>query len=217
MPDGDIFQRSLRGTGKGWVSVFRLSAYGDSFEGLESQISKACSDNFRRIPREIIEQCLHVLISTLEAEGLVAGNQGLRRANTFLRLENDLRLIPSSAEFELVTLLKESVRSVFAANQFRVSELRSSEIPKAVGEALVSKLFDNRVSRVRNELIKASGRSINEQFELEGKLKSSMVGVGQKLMNDFCSGRKFRAPVFRRRQPRKSAAEFLNQPIQVIA
>lgn len=213
MPDGDIFQRSLRGTGRGWVALARLADHQRSFVGLGTAAGKAVSDSFRRIPVEALDQCARILLSELEPSRI---DRQLHAGIRSLRLETELRGVTVAQDgFDLVNIVKDAARTTHASLCRGDNPLTDSQTLQAFGEDLAERIFDNRVSRVRGALIAHSGRDVTTQREIETPLRCEMREVGGRLMAQFAKGKRFRAPVLTRRA-RPTAAEMVRQPIQVL-
>jgi hypothetical protein len=218
MPDGDIFQRKLRGTGRGWVTTSRLLRYGAAREVLEKSISKACADDLRRIPSDLVIAGRDILLAAMREENL--SRKGLKTSNSdpYLFLLQESRLLGKGGDFEVSTILKESLKSVFVANRNECETLSADQTSDRLGETLISNLIDRRLfSRIRDPLMLEQNRDSAKEMEWENNLRREMKYIGKKMMNDFLHGtaKKFRAPVLRRRQ-RKSAEDFLNQSLPVL-
>lgn len=213
MPDGDIFQRSLRGTGRGWVVLARLADHQRSFVGLGPAAGKAVSDSFRRIPAEALDQCAHILLAELDPSRT---DRQLHPGIRSLRLESQLRGVAVAQDaFDLVNIVKDAVRTTHASLCRGDKSPTVSQTLEALGENLAERIFDNRVSRVRGALIAHSGRNVTAQREIESPLRFEMRKVGGRLMAQFAKGKRFRAPVLARRA-RPTAADMVRQPIQIL-
>ena len=214
MPDGDIFQRSLRGTGKGWTSLARLSAFNGTFVGLEGNVSRAFFHDVRRIPTSFIGQCLETLHKAFYAEASLS-QEFTQRPDNLLILDQELRLIRSPNEFDLSNIFKDCVKFVFQTQRLNAKTISDGEISDSIGEDLICRVVDNRISRFRNELMNRSDLSASDQFVVEQKLKNEIRPAGRKFMKDFKAGKKPRSPVFRG-PSRRSTADILNQPLRVF-
>ncbi len=212
MPDGDIFQRSLRGTGRGWVVLARLADHQRDFDGLGSAASKAVADSFRRIPEQTLNQCTHILLAELDTSAW--GN--LHPTIRALRLETQLLGVAVGQDaFELVSITKDAVRATHTSLGRRDRIPTVAEALQAFGETLAERIFDNRISRVRGELMGRSGRDAASQRELELPVRYEMRKVGSRLMAQFAKGKRFRAPVLAKRI-RPTPVEMVRQQIQVL-
>ncbi len=217
MPDGDIFQRKLRGTGR-WVTVSRLLSNGSTeWATLEKSISKAYADDLGRISLDAVPSCLTFLLSAMNEEKRSRYQPGFFRSDTYLVLEQELRLFRRDCNFEILNILKDSVRSVFVSSRNECESLSDDQISDKLGETLIGRVLDERLSRIRDDLMLTQKRNLDEQMQLEKELRGKMMPIGRKMMCDFKNGKtkKFRAPIVRRAQ-KKSATDFLNQSIPVL-
>jgi len=218
MPDGDIFQRKLRGTGRGWVTTSKLLRYGATRDVLEKSISKACADDLRRIPSDLVVAGRDILLAAMREEDLSRRRFKTSNSDPYLVLQQELRLLPNNGDFQVGNIVKESLKSVFVANRSECASLSDDQISERLGETLISNLIDGRLfSRIRDPFMVEQNRDSAQEMAWEDNVRQEMMPIGKKMMNEFLNGKekKFRAPVLRRRK-RKSAADFLNQSLPVL-
>ena len=218
MPDGDIFQRKLRGTGRGWVVTSNLLRYGAPIDDLERSISKACADDLRRISSDQVIAKLDILWAAMQAEAARKQGQDAFSRDSYLFLIQELRLQGRSGDFEVATILDNAVKSVFVAKKNECESLSLNQLSESLGEILISNLVEKRLfSRIRDPFMLEQNRDPEQEMAWESKMRNEIMPIGKKMMSQFLNGkaRKFRAPVLARR-PRKPTSEFLSQNLPVL-
>lgn len=218
MPDGDRFMRKLKGTGNGWGVAYRLAA-SDDLVHLPNKVVKACADNLRRIEPDLIFRTVSAVCDAFEREKWSRESNLLSAVEVSLKLDNDLRSISGSSDYDLIDLLKKSAQSVFNANRNDYVAISSDQIAERLGNTLIIEIMDSRfLSRVRDGIMEQQGRDVGEQIMWEQDLRAQVLPKAGKMVKNFFKGdktKKFRAPADKR--PTKTTFEILKQKMPVLS
>lgn len=200
MPDGDRFYRHLRGTGKGWVSISRMFCNNSDILLLKDKVLKAVSDNLRRIETQSVEKGIAILHSAFDEEKWQKQGLSLSGVDNFSRLERSLGFAKLQGDFYLTKILENSIKKVFIANKNSASTISKEVINEKLGQTLAVEITDARLSCVRDEIMKETGRSYTEQIKWEKHLQREISEPAKKLVKGFANSKikKFRSPVTRR-------------------
>src|SRR5258708_28031132 len=158
MPDGDVFQRRLRGTGRGWQAIVRLlNSHPDRLD-LDQKISQAFAKNLRELPPAFIRNVVGVLLDAVSSERrhLSLGTN----TDTFLDFCYALRLENGGNAFEIATIAKESAQAFFLANRERCRMLTEQNIVEGFADRLAEKLIDSRFNRNHDVLLVNTGPDV---------------------------------------------------------
>jgi hypothetical protein len=138
MPDGDRFYRHLRGTGRGWVSIARMSCNNSDIFLLKDKVLKAVTDNLRRIDTQSVEKGIAILHSAFDEERWQKQGLSLSNADNFSRLEQALSFARFQGDFRLTKTFEDSLKKVFLDNKNACSTISKEEINEKIGQTLAA-------------------------------------------------------------------------------
>lgn len=214
MPDGDRFERKLRG--KGWRNVYRLGCSGAPIEAVVDRIMRATAHLFRNEPI----QCVRELYGELDRAVSVLNN-GLFRAEISPQLFDQLSstseaIVADEGHSELSRVAQRAALRTF--NEIEQSRQGSSDDTRKqlFTRNLVSELSERRcLSAVRDGIMESSGRDRERQMQWEAGIRKSLLepcrGLSGSLLGDNDS-RSIRAPR-RLFKPKATTLETLNEPL----
>jgi len=216
MPDGDRFERKLRG--KGWRSVYRLGCSGAPINAVADRVMGAVANVFRTDPIEGVRKIFAALLESLDPLRDPLFREHLSQ-HAFYQLTSNVQAILADEVFSEPSRLSESA----ALQTFNEID-RSGQIPsrdviaQQFTKELVCRLAERHcLSAAREGIMENSGRSQLEQLKWEGELKKAIsepcASLSKSLLSED-SDRVIRAP---RRQfkPAPMTLEALNEPLQV--
>ena len=215
MPDGDRFYRRLRGTGRGWVTVSRISCNNGDILLLKDKVLKAVADNLRRIEPQSVEKGIDILHKFFDQERWQIQGLSVSNADNYARLEQELNLTRFQGAYYLTKKFEESLKIVFLANRNSCSTISKDELNEKLGQTLAVEITDARLSCVRDEIMKEQGRTFLEQKKWEEDLQREILEPAKKLVKGFVKGKqikKFRSPVTRR-VDRNATANILSRSL----
>lgn len=221
MPDGDRFQRTLRG--KGWAKAYRLACSNQSLDLICDRLKKAVAEALRgplacHSLAKIREAVHTALIEKAQGGRLNFEDQPL--ADPFRMLTDLLDDIVAEDSHALSTeLAAKAARSVYLRLQRDCEKVTSGQIQEQLsreyGEWVVRHQF---LARVREGIALKNDRTPEEQMAWEDGLFSSLAEDLRKTVDQlYQSDRKVAVRAPRRRTPqRKMTIEELHQGIAVL-
>lgn len=217
MPDGDRFERKLRG--KGWKSVYRLGCAGAPTQAVVDKVMRAAAhffrteltDSLRDVCGELLKAVASRQVPLFEssAGGPLVGqlSRSLEEVKRDYGYSETCRL----AEKAALQTLGEIERLRQEPNETTVTQIFMSNF--------VADLCERRcLSPVRDGIMQASGRDAPAQQKWEVTLRELIFEPCAALSHsvlDEDGNRPIRAPN-RRFKPTPMTAEALNQPLPVI-
>jgi len=216
MPDGDRFERRLRG--RGWRTVFRLMTSSAPSELVAELAGKGVAAYLRGNEGLPISACVNAIHGTLctpelpflPAESSWPGTKALMN-----RLEE---LVSSTGYKEGAQLCQRAAWKAFLNLEGSVS-ISVEEVAARFGAELSWEITERKcVGIARDEVAQRTHRSLKEQLEVENDLRERVKGLGCRFGKQFVSGKtlaEVRAP---NRQTRVESIEnILHQPLPIAA
>jgi hypothetical protein len=198
MPDGDRFYRHLRGMGKGWVSIARMSCSNSDIFLLNDKALEAVADNLRSIS-DSVEKANLILHRAFEEERLQ--KRGLLEfpVNSFMLLEQELAKQSFQGDFQLNYIVKNSVKKVFLENKNDSLIITEAMINRKLEQTLAVEITASRLSCVRDLIMNEQNRTFSEQKEWEYRLYREIKASSKNLIRwDDKQIKKVRKPITRR-------------------
>jgi hypothetical protein len=216
MPDGDRFERKLRG--KGWRSVYRLGCSDAPINAVADRVMGAAAAVFRVGPVEGVRKIFTALLESLDPLRDPLFRESLSK-HEFYQLTSEVQVILTDEVFSELSRLSESAAFQTFNEIELLGEIPSRDvIAQQFTKELVCRLAERHcLSAVREGIMENSGRSQLEQLKWEGEVKTAISKPCASLSKSFLiedSDRAIRAP---RRQfkPAAMTLEALNQSLQV--
>ena len=225
MPDGDKFERQLRG--KGWRSIYRLSCNSDlngSLTPIVDQMMMACAAALRDGLQDsniLLQKIGNAVCEALRLESK-AKKTGLAsyRDLAYLHLSRNLDNLNGSGAFDLVQSLKTTAQSVFLKSRQLCDTISDKQVLEKLAETTIERVVETRfLAPVREGIMETQQHSIEEQTAWEQRLKMELSGPAKKMLVRVFRSKvptSIRAP--KRLTPRmKMSLESLNQGLKVLA
>ena len=225
MPDGDKFERRLRG--KGWRRVYRLSC-GEDSEGSMSLIVDemigACAAALRdgiQDSHTVLQNIKSAVCEALKLESK-AKKTGLASYNdlAYLHLSRNIESLGNNGDFDMMQCLKTMARSVFLEFRQRCDSISDKQVTDRLAEATVERIIETRfLAPAREGVMKKRKRSMEEQNFWEQSLKEKLSNPARKMLVRIIRSKRrvsIRAP--KKLTPRiKMSLDSLNQGLKVLA
>jgi hypothetical protein len=216
VPDGDRFERSLRGGG--WRSAYRIAAGGGTVLRVTEKLVGACLSLIDSEHSECAHKAMGALTSALEPRTMPLF-QGSVEENSFERLTQDMDDISGDYRFgEFSQHCSRAVSRCFIAQE------HSARLPLADIERLFAReLITDIVSRnffpaVRESIALNAGRDLVAQLAWEHTILDNLGGLVEGFARSLMSGRRMR--VVRSRPVEGNGKPFnlqrLNEPLRVL-
>jgi len=218
MPDGDRFYRRLRGMGKGWVTIARMSCNSGDIFLLNDKVLKAVTANLREIEPQSVEKGIDILHKCFDEERWQKQGLSLSNADAFAKLEQELSFARFQGDFYLTKKFEETLKKVFLHYRNSALTISKEEINERLGQILAVEITDARFSCVRDEIMREQNRIFSEQKKWEQDLHRQLLEPAKKLVKGFVKGKqikKFRSPVTRR-VDKNATANILNRGLTAL-
>jgi hypothetical protein len=217
MPDGDKFERKLRG--KGWRGVYRLGCSGAPVNAVADRAMGAAANVFRT---ESIEGVSRVFTELLEAVDPLRDPlfKQARSPQAFEELASSAQAISADEGFSELSRLAERAALRTFNEIDRSEQIPSTDvIAQRFTKNLVSGLVERRcLSPVRDGIMERTGRNQEAQLKWEGELDSAISKPCASLSKGLLGKDRnaaVRAPG-RQFKPAPMTLESLNQPLPVF-
>lgn len=217
MPDGDRFEKKLRG--KGWRGVYRLGCSGAPIQIVADRVMRAAAHIFRTTQTDCFPEICAKLVDGVQLrEARLFKEAASRQAFSQLSysveaIEQDEGYSESSRLGAIAALrtFKEIERTNNSPNEETVKQLFTRN--------LVWGLTERRcLGPIRDGIIQRTGRSTGEQQDWEAKLRETILEPCARLSDSLltANGNKtVRAPR-RLFKPAPVTLETLNQPLRIV-
>lgn len=217
MPDGDRFERRLRG--KGWRAVYRLGCSGAPINAIADRVMGALANVFRNESVECIPKIFARLVEALDSLRDPLFKEVLSH-RAFEALATDVQGIQTEDGFSEMSRMTERA----ALRTFNEIELcgqipSKDVIAEQLTKNLVSALVERRcLSAVRDGIMENSGRNMEAQLHWEIELNTACsqpcAALSKSLVREDRSVA-VRAPR-RLYKPAPMTVGTLNQPLPVL-
>lgn len=216
MPDGDIFQRSLAGSGKGWVRIFRSLNVDPQRTDLGPAILKAVRCNLDQLPRSYLLESFGLLGNAFRNDGLPKLGQNVMNGDSFTELDSRLRTLEFGKAFGTAQIINESIKATFSVERLNTG-VSGDQIVATFCSIFGNKFLDSRFSKIRPTLQEARERTTQEQNVWEESVKNQSTEGLHKMIERYLAGGgvRFRVPVIRRR-PAASVRDLLLRPVRIL-
>jgi len=217
MPDGDRFERKLRG--KGWRNVYRLGCNAAPTEAVVDKIMGAVANVFRTEANQSIrdictklEEAINLLESTLFRESV--------SQNVFDQLSFNVQAVVAEEGYsELPRLGQRAALRTFNEIEGSRQVPSGDVIRQHFTRNLVWELSERRcLSAVRDGIMESTGRDKGSQLIWEAELRKSILEPCAALSKSLLSedrSRVIRAPK-RLFQSKPTTLETLRQPLRTL-
>jgi hypothetical protein len=216
VPDGDRFERSLRGGG--WRSAYRIAAGGGTVLRVTEKLVGACLSLIDSEHSECAHKAMGALTSALEPQTMPLF-QGLIEENRFERLTQDMDDI--SGDYRFGEFSQHCSRAV---SRCFIMQEHSALLPLADIERLFAReLIMDMVNRnffpaVREGIALNAGRDLAAQLAWEHTILDNLGSLVEGFARSLMSGRRMR--VVRSRSVEGNGKPFnlqrLNEPLRVL-
>lgn len=215
MPDGDKFERRLRG--RGWAKAYRLAAGNAEWSFLTDSLITAAAGALRgQVECPFLSEIVDVLCSSFAFQAASKSSGGSDKLEAFEELCDNLDDIEARAPNYLgIQLAARSALKVFAEQSRQTNPVATEQILDRLGETFVCDLIDNQwLSPAREGIAEKNNRSVEQQTAWEQKLNDNLKSQARKLFQNVLkadSAKAVRAP--KRTAARQTLEILLNEPL----
>jgi hypothetical protein len=218
MPDGDRFERRLRG--KFWAVSYRLTCGGHDLAIIADRLTKACAAAIRDgmpdhvdIIRRVVEKIKLAL--WLEAQ---AQKGDLFQSDNFLYLIRELNELPMDGAFDLKEYLCDAAKSTFVHLRKEKQAIERREVSECFAEFMVKKLVEGRfLDHVQEGVMEKTSRQKLEQEQWKTRLFEELAQSARQMIGGIVQDKDrvvVRAPKTKIKR-KETTLELLNQPMRV--
>lgn len=217
MPDGDRFERKLRG--KGWRSVYRLGCSGAPINAVADRVMGAVANVFRIESIECVSKIFTELLEALDPVRNPLFKETLSQ-QAFEELTSNVQAILADEGFSEMSRLSERA-ALRTFNEIDPCGQIPSEdvIAQQLTNNLVWGLVERRcLSPVRDGIMEGSGKNKEAQLKWEVELNNAISGPCASLSKSLLGKDRALAVRAPRRlfKPVPMTLEALNQPLPVL-
>lgn len=216
MPDGDRFERTLRG--KGWLRAYRLTFSDEGSGALNDTLLKATAAYLRKVfSPDFLRKFPRAIHQALGSEAALR-QSGATASDTVLLLETLLQNLSSGEnDFAATEILKKAAESVFNDLEQCCDSTTLSDVEDCLSQELVERVIRHCfLARVRDGIGPKNKRSAEQQANWESQLLSDIESRSRNMLKSFFKNSQgaIRAP--KRTTPqRRNTLDELNQGLRV--